>query len=184
MRYFLSVSMGETYETQFHYSLATQQYTASNYAVWDLALSSEGKPYIRINGGKEALVYNTGSKNFYQTYAVNGSQDWRWDNPNGHPDSTAFGDINDLQQVYLVDLGPTVPNNRYRKLQISSITDDAYGLKYANLDGSDSVIIDINRDTTRNFVYLGLTDGGKIVTPEPDKKHLGYTVYQVPPCVL
>ncbi len=135
-----------------------------NYAVWDLALSSEGKPYIRINGGKEALVYNTGSKNLHQTYAVNGSQDWRWDNPNGHPDSTAFGDISDLRQVYLVDLGPTVPEVTATASCRSAALLMMLTAKYANLDGSDSVVIDINRDTTRNFVYLGLTDGGKIVT--------------------
>ncbi|MCP4520698.1 MAG: hypothetical protein GY827_03215 [Cytophagales bacterium] len=168
-----SVDVEGDYKYQVFYDLETNKEISRNLkTVWDLAFETSATGnHVVLNSSKAMQVYHTGSTDFSIKFATPKSG-WVWDEPSGNLDSTAIGDWEGKNEVYVIDLGYDEKGQLqgYKKMVIESITDGIYKIKYADLDGSNTGIVSITKDTDYNYVFFSFTNGGNIVTVEPPKE--------------
>lgn len=174
------IPMGSNYDGQFFYKLSTNTIVSQNSREsWDLAFQASADGYhVFLNSSKLMYAYNTGSTSFDATYTYSQARN-RWDQPSGNADSTAIGEwgtlsngnVTSFNQVYLVDRGKTSANVALekRKVVFKGLTNDTYTIEFANLDGTDSHVVDVKKDNNYNLVYLSFDNGGSQVQVEPTK---------------
>jgi hypothetical protein len=169
------VNMGENYDTEIYFHFADKQQYTMNLNDWDLAFETGPQNYlIRMNGGKQVQVFNTGSTNFNLVVSTNVSS-WQWDSPDGNPDSVALrGLLNTAtlassQLVYLIDRGAEVTIERYKKMQLQSVDAGKYQFIFANPDGSGLTNFTVEKDTAYNYMQFSFGNGGRIITSAPEK---------------
>jgi hypothetical protein len=167
------VNMGSSYDKVIFYDLASGKSVVKEVAAWDLSFESgEDGKYVFINGGTGVLAFASGKTNFSDLIDVSAAT-WKWDSPDGNPDSAAIGDWtatdgSSRMEVYLIDRGSNAAE-QYKKLQIMEVNRLEYRIRTANLDGSNEQSFTVPKDPRRNFVYLNM-DKGVIVDFEPDKE--------------
>jgi hypothetical protein len=169
------VQMGDNYEMEIFFRFEDKLTVSAPMNAWDLEFETAPEAFmLRMNGGKQVQVFNTGSTDFGQHYSTSGVS-WQWDSPDGNPDSAAFRNwfntttMTSKLFVYLIDRGPDATSDRYKKMQLVSVDQQQYVFKYANPDGSASGTFTIVKDTNFNYIYFTFNDGGKLVHPEPGK---------------
>jgi len=170
----VSVKMGVDYNTQIFYSLSEKTIATNNLNNWDLSLECGADGFhFWLNGGKGVYAYNTKDTTFEKTYSID-DLEWRWDDPSGNLDSTAIGNWFDKQtsksynNVYLIDRGAE-ETSRYKKLVIISFSDNAYVIKYSNLDGTEEYSNIISKAENKSRIYFSLNNAGQTMDIEPDK---------------
>jgi len=170
------ITMGEDYETQVYFHFEDKKQYSENVNEWELAFETAASSFlIRMNGGKQVQVFNTGSTDFSQSFTVNGIS-WRWDSPDGNPDSVVFREwINPAtlissNLVFLVDRGPDTAPERYKKVQVLSVDDKEYKMVFANPDGSGLINYSVPKDSSFNYTRFSFQAGGKLITTAPAKE--------------
>ena len=167
------INMGSSYSKQIFYNLNDNTVITENEKTdWDLAFesSSEGRNII-INSSTFSQLAELSDINFNDHISVN-NLNWRYDNPLGIRDETAFGDYRNKNSVYILDRGYKLNgNNRgYKKIIIDSINNTSYYIKYANLDNTSMQNLEIKKDNTYNFQYISL-DNDETINIEPKKEN-------------
>ncbi|MBL6964534.1 MAG: HmuY family protein [Bacteroidetes bacterium] len=173
------IQLTEDYKYQVYFDLGSNKPVATNHKTdWDLAFECSDTGYtILLNSSKFMKIVDMGLSDFNASFDTTGA-DWKFDEPSGHPDSTAFGIWADFslnppvsyRSVYALDLGLDEEGNilGFRKVQLLSY-DQGYFIKYALLDGSHADSLIIAKDPSRNYSYFSFKNGGTIVQIEPPK---------------
>ncbi len=173
-------NMGPTYATQWFYDLGTDSFVkVSHRESWDLALEcGDNEFHIYTNLAKRMSVANSGSTDFNAVSSDAGFT-YRFDRSEGFIDSTAVGHWGTAtgnnavshNWVYVVDRGITTvgANIGKKKMQVLSLTNGTYQIRFANLNGTDEHILSLNKNPNKNFVYLSFNGAGSEVDVEPDK---------------
>ena len=167
------INMGSSYSQQIFYNLNDNTVITENEKTdWDLAFESSSKGWnIIINSSTFSQLAELSDINFNDHISVN-NLNWRYDNPLGIRDETAFGDYRNKNSVYILDRGYKLNgNNRgYKKIIIDSINNTSYYIKYANLDNTSLQNLEIKKDDTYNFQYISL-DNDETINIEPKKEN-------------
>lgn len=164
------VSMGSGYERQQYFDMGTSDTLGSYYDSWDLCFQAAPEGWhIWINGGNLALAANMGTQDFDAVTDTTGAQ-WKWDESSWHVDSTAIGDWRNNRMVYVIDRGYAfAAAERFKKVIFQSLTNEYYEIEFANLDGSDVHVKQIPKNSTFTYTYFSFSDGGSILSIEPEK---------------
>lgn len=180
------VNMGPEYATQIFYGFSGHKAVHSGPCdAWDLAFES-GADGIRVfmNGGaKEGgtqgniAVYNTGQRHFASVTTLPAgfqSAHWRYDDPSGNRDSTGVGEWRNLttaskskEDVYIIRTG-SGGGRASHKMQILASTAQKWTIGVGLLAASQPIVLDLPKDTARNFIYYSFRDG-IVATVEPPK---------------
>jgi len=167
------INMGSSYSQQIFYNLNDNTVITENEKTdWDLAFESSSEGWnIIINSSTFSQLAELSDINFNDHISVN-NLNWRYDNPLGIKDETAFGDYRNKNSVYILDRGYKLNgNNRgYKKIIIDSINNTSYYIKYANLDNTSMQNLEIKKDNTYNFQYISL-DNDETINIEPKKEN-------------
>jgi hypothetical protein len=144
---------------------------------WDLGFESASDGYrIILNSSRFMYAGNTGMTAFEQVDSKDGVEMF-FDHSSGHPDSTAIGawyvetedTLYSKGHVYIIDLGmDELSQSMGFKKALFDFQDDAYVIRYADLDGSNEGSLTIDRDARKNFVCMSFKNG--IVDIEPDRE--------------
>ncbi len=164
------------YDYQVFYQLeGNKEVTSCPNDAWDLAFeSSKDGFHIRINSGNYLGIAGTGTDKFTSEFQ-NGILEYKFDNPNGNPDSTAVGNWwdPDLQQatgqVYLLGQYDGIKYKPLKKIQFLSVSDTNYILRYANPDGTGENIFSVTKEYAFNNSYFSFKNGGEQVAIEPPR---------------
>ncbi len=175
------VALTADYHRQQYFNLSNGDTLGSNYDSWDLCFEAATSGWhIWMNGGNLALIARMNTKNFDSVSSISGVT-WKWDESSWNPDSTAIGDWRNSQEVYLLDLGYLKPaEKRYKKIIFQSVSDAAYEMEYANLDGSDWHNVQIPKNDLYTFKYFSFEENGNLPDIEPKRQdwHLQFTHYR------
>jgi len=167
------INMGSSYSQQIFYSLNDNTVITENEKTdWDLAFESSSEGWnIIINSSTFSQLAELSDINFNDHISVN-NLNWRYDNPLGIRDETAFGDYRNKNSVYILDRGYKLNGNTrgYKKIIIDSINNTSYYIKYANLDNTSMQNLEIKKDNTYNFQYISL-DNDETINIEPKKEN-------------
>lgn len=169
-----NVSMGSDYRWQLYYDLENNKVVRKNLKdVWHLGFEATADGYhVILNGSSFMFAYPTGKTNFATVVIADTTGHKHWDSPTGLLDSTAIGEWKGNNEVYIIDKGYSVDltHQGYKKVQILSVDEQKYTVKYANMDGSSEKTVMISKDSSYNFAFLALKDEPEVLLVEPPKK--------------
>jgi hypothetical protein len=178
----VQIQIGYPYLNQVYYNCEQNKIVSTNSRYdWDLAFESSPSGYhIKLNTAKGMLSSNQGDIDFINVISASGL-DWQWDNSNGDLSETAIGEWTP-QTTYVLNLQSDEAGNSlgYKKIKFESVTDSTYTFSYANLDGSNFTIFELEKNNAVNFVHFSFVNGGVAKNIEPPKADwdLCFTNYQ------
>jgi hypothetical protein len=167
-----SVNMNSNYKYQIYYDLSSNTIVSQNLKTsWDMGFETSSSGYrIILNTSKAMFARNTNNGNFTSVTDTNGfTNNKRWDAPSGNLDSTAIGDWRANNHVYVIDRGYSESgiHQGFRKIQFQSFDTKKYTIRFSDINGAGDVTMQIEKDSTYNFVFLSFDNG--IVKVEPPK---------------
>jgi len=180
----LVAPMGNDYLNQVYVSLSKNRMTVVPTLQFDLAFETSPEGFaIYLNNSKYmfAAVSNTG--NFH--YADSSGLVWRPDASHLHPDSTALGPWwrthsthSAASKVFFIDRGRLnySGNERYRKFQVLYADSANYRVKFASINDTGCVVMDIPKDRDYSLVYLSLSGSGSIVSQAPPSEEWDFVL--------
>lgn len=136
-----TVNMESNYKYQIYFDLKTNTVVGQNLkTAWDIAFeaSPEGNR-IRLNGSKAMYAFDTGETDFDAVTDTLGFAAGRsWDEPSGNLDSTAIGEWEGENHVYIIDRGynENGVSQGFRKIVFESVDETSYKVKFAQLNGT------------------------------------------------
>ncbi|CAN5632273.1 hypothetical protein BH11BAC2_BH11BAC2_18140 [soil metagenome] len=173
----MTVVMGPNYDNQIYVSLSQGTAVTRPYRPYDLAFeASESGIRLYVNDGKLMFVANTHSSDMLTADST--GKEWAVDQEHYHPDSSAFRTwwnnaslINGGSEVFVVDRGryDFTGANRFRKIQIVSVDDSSYHIRYSKYDNSELADFTIPKNHDYSLMYFSFDSGGQMVNQGPAK---------------
>ena len=163
----VTIEIGYPYKNQVFYDCETNSIVSTNTKWdWDIAFECSGK-HIILNTAKGVLAANKGVQNFNNVNSISGVK-WLWDASSGNLDSTAIGDWENKNEIFIIDRQYDEQGNHlgYVKIQFQSVTDENYTFKYADLNGNNEHTFTVVKDKQINFIAFSF-DSGKSIAIEP-----------------
>lgn len=165
-----SVKMEADYRYQMYFDLETNSMIKKHLKTdWDLGFetTATGNKII-LNSAKYMLAANTQTSNFTTITDTVGFT-FNIDMPSGNIDSTAIGNWLP-NNVYVIDRGfdELGTHQGFKKLEIISVNANEYTIHFANLNGTNDITMNIQKDINYNFAFLSLN--GNIASIEPQKE--------------
>jgi hypothetical protein len=197
-----TVDMNADYKYQVFYDLKTNTVVSRNLkTAWDLGFETSPNGYhIILNTAKAMFARNMGNTNFSAvTDTIGFATNKKWDEPTGNLYSTAIGNWQSTNTIYMIDRGysSTGVHQGFRKIQFQNVNANNYTIKFSDLNVANEVTIQINKDSAYNFIFFSFANGGQTVSVEPPKArwdlcfsqylHVFYnstTTYLVTGCML
>ena len=170
------ISLMPDYRNQVFYNVSSDLIVSQNIKTdWDVCFenSSEGF-HIMINSSSFSSIASLDNIGFTNLISINpNSLTWRWDHPNGDLDSLAIGDYRLEDKIYVLDRGYNIDGSfrspRFKKFIIDTVTDMYYTIRYANIDNSDMVVKQIDKDYTTNMIRYSF-ESNMMSSLEPRKE--------------
>lgn len=179
----VQVEMTSNYKNQVWVSLSDNKIVSTNYKTdWDLAFetSSTGN-HIILNSSKAMKVYKTNFATLSEvTDTVGLGVNAKADMPSGNLDSTAIGDWQNNNTVYVVNRGysETGQHLGYYKMKINSISSNQFAFEYASISGSQVYQGVVSKDNSYNFMYFSFSSNQQVsIEPKKTQYDLCFTQY-------
>lgn len=167
-----SFEMGTDYKKQAFFDLNTNSFISENIKTsWDLGFeSSESGSHIILNSANFMFVGKVIGSSFNSITDTTGLE-WHCDDPSGNFNSTAIGDWQNDNAVYVVNRGSDHLgiSRGFCKIEFQSVTAIDYTFRIANLDGSLEEQVVVNKDSNYNYIALSC-DTRTSVSIEPHKE--------------
>jgi hypothetical protein len=173
---------------QSYFDLESKQVISINSIdEWDMAFgSSTDSWHLRINSGKGLFVYRSELDDVETDYLISGNEEWRYDNPDGNPGSSAFGIWCDTlvyphlsdEEVFIIGKKDAGGYALYAKVQLLSADSVRYVMKYRKQGGQAIHQAEIIKSDSVHFVYFDFESGSqKFLEPAYDKYDIIFTPY-------
>lgn len=151
------VDLGPDYKTQIWFSLSENRIIATNLkTAWDICFEgSASGSHIMLNGSRAMKVYKTSQSSLSQVTDTAGlGADGKADMPSGNTDSTAIGDWQSDNKVYILNLGYNDQGQPmgFYKLKITGVTATAYTFEYGDVFGQQVFQGSVTKDDACNFI--------------------------------
>lgn len=187
-----TVNMESNYKWQLFYDLKTNTVVGQNLKTsWDIGFEATTSGYrIILNTSKAMFARNTGNTNFATITDTTGfAVNKKWDEASGSLDSTAISDWRTTNNVYVIDRGynETGVHQGFRKIQFQTVDAAKYIVRFAQLNGTGDVTLQINKDSIYNFQFLSFNTSNVLIIEPPkatwDLEFTSYThiFYDTPP---
>jgi len=167
------VEMTTSYKYQLYFDLETNSVVGQNLKTdWDLGFeASPTGNHIILNTAKRMYVANTNQNDFAIVTDTIGLT-FGWDEASGNLDSTGVGTWMGLQEVYVFDRGYDALGAHlgFKKMVFLSVNASEYQVRFANLDGTEDVSYQVDKDADYNFIHLSLSGSGAVVSVQPKKE--------------
>jgi len=170
--------LGADYGNRVYYNLGsnTTVKTITN-GDYDLAFeSSDDGGQVLLNSSRFMYAGSSGTKDFESITSPSGVE-LSFDSSSGNPDSTAIGNWADFSvnppfyynEVYVIDMGLDQQGMQlgYKKVVFEELTDNIYTLRFANMDGSSDITVEVSKIEDRNYIGLRFDDQGTVIDFEP-----------------
>jgi len=173
------LAMGEDYNNQIYYDLGTNSMVRSNpKTAWDLGFESGVNGWHIVLNSARGMAVHRSNLSFDQLTTDVGL-DWHWDVQSGDLDSTAFGDWQNDNLLYVIDLGYSSDGSHlgFKKMQMTDLTGTNYVIQVGDLSNSSGVEVVINKDPETSFTYYSFDNGVVDIAPSKEEWDLLFTQY-------
>jgi len=172
------VAMGQDYRNQLFFDLETNQIVSTNLKTeWDLGFESSGTNNVILNTSKGMAIHKSDST--FENITSTAGLDWSWDAHSGNLDSTAFGEWETEQKLYIIDLGydHLGGHQGYKKLLISSADVSGYSIQYGDITAMLPLSQVIFRDIDNVFSFFSFSTGSVSIAPPNIDWDIEFTQY-------
>lgn len=176
-----SMKVGEDYGNQIFFNLNTQEVISENrWEIWNLAFYAQDDDfYIKLCHPAFMKAYKP-NLSFNEINDFDNNWEYEIDFHLKDTSNLALSfeidfEANDTtyykDKTYVLMLGMATNGDElgYKKISLLYTYQNFYYIHYANLDGTEEVFVNIEKDNTLNYVYYSFNNGGEIVNVEPDK---------------
>lgn len=176
-----SFEMGTDYKKQAFFDLNTNSFVSENIKTsWDLGFEcSENGSQIILNSANFMFAGKVSNNTFNSVTDTIGIE-WHCDVPSGNLDSTAIGDWQNNDGVYIINRGSDHLgiSRGFCKIEFQATTSTSYTFRIANLDGTLEEQVTINKNDDFNYIPFSI-DNRTPVSIEPNKEDwdLQFTQY-------
>lgn len=167
------------YTTNVYFDLSSGEIVKSHENnEWDIAFQTGADDHrIIVNSSDLLQLTNVGSINFENYTALSGEEEWLYDASSGVADSSATGiwvdTTNSTKQysnnLYLLGKESGLSFEVIRKLQFIHVDQTHYRILHGSLESAIPDTLNIEKDTTYNFVGFSFRNGNVLVNFEPPK---------------
>lgn len=165
------IEMGTDYRYNAYYDFESNTFVKEHLKTeWDLGFETgENGWHIVLNTSK-AMAVGEALTDFAGTTDTVGVV-WRHDASSWNMDSTAVGDWQAYGGVYIVDRGYSWDGTQlgFRKIEIQSVTETGYTVRFAELDGSNEMTVEISKQNDYNFTFFSF-ETNAVASIEPPKE--------------
>jgi hypothetical protein len=171
------IEMTEDYRNQLFFDFETNSVVSSNLKTeWDLGFESDGERIV-LNTSKGMAIHHS-TANFEDVSSTSGL-DWSWDAHSGNLDSTAVGDWQSLDLLYVVDKGYSYTGSHqgYYKMKVLSSNENSYQIEYGELSSTNPMNITLPKNQLTSFSYFSFGNGLLEVAPAKEDYDLLFTQY-------
>jgi len=181
-------ALRELYSYQVFYDLSTNTALKTNLITdWELGFeTADSGWHIILNNSRFMHAGNTGTTNFDAVTSHEGLV-MKFDSSEGNPDSTAIGnwvifsngDTIYSNLVYVIDMGfnENYEHSGYKKVVFQSLNNNAYSIKFADLNGENLKTAVIEKDISKNYVCFSFENGSVDIEPDKNAWTLLFTKY-------
>lgn len=167
-----TVNMDASYKWQIYFDLKTNSVVGQNLkTAWDIGFENgSAGVHVILNTSKFMFAYNTGNTNFNLiTDTLGFAVNKKWDAPSGNLDTTAFGNWQGLNNVYIIDRGYNESgiHQGFRKIQIQNVDASSYTVRFAHLNGTGDITLVINKNDNYNFTFLTFSTSSTLLIEPP-----------------
>lgn len=175
-----SFEMGTDYRYQAYFDVESNTFVKQNLKTeWDLGFESEENGWHVILNAANAMSVSRVSNTFNNVTDTAGVS-WNWDATSGNLDSTAIGDWQNDNYVYILNRGyDHLGSSRgFCKVEINAVTSTTYEFRIANLDGSNEQNITLTKDLNKNFTTFSCSSRTvKDIEPNKEDWDIQFTQY-------
>lgn len=164
----MQVSMTNNYKNQVWVSLSENKIVSTNLKTdWDLAFENSASGYhVLMNTGLSSRIYKTNQSQLQNVtdtvgLGINGIVD----TPTGNIDSTAIGNWQTDNRVYMIDRGysETGQHLGYYKLKMMSVTASQFTFEYAPIFGTQTYTGTVLKNIDYNFTMYSFNTHQQIL---------------------
>jgi hypothetical protein len=174
-----SVKMESDYRYQLYFDLETNTMVKQNLKTdWDLGFeTTEIGSKVILNGAKYMKAASTTTTNFGSIYDTTGYI-FNIDMPSGSIDSTAIGNWT-VNSVYIIDRGFNEVGTHlgFSKIEFLAITTTEFNIHFSNLDGTNDVSMNVQKNENYNFTFISLSGSTKSIEPPKEDWDISFTQY-------
>ena len=175
----VQVEMGEDYRYQLFYDLEENEIVSSNDKIdWDLGFESSANGWHIVLNSSRGMAVHRGSGAFADITSEVGLT-WDWDTPDGNPDSTAIGDWQTDNGLYVIDMGydHTGAHLGYKKMRVNSVTASDYIIEFGDLTDVVAQTTTISKNTNYVITHFKFGIGEVSIAPASEAWDLLFTQY-------
>ncbi|MBL7919947.1 MAG: HmuY family protein [Bacteroidia bacterium] len=179
----MQVSMESNYKNQIWYRLIDNKIISTNLKTdWDIAFeNSLNGSHIILNGANAVKVYKTNFTQLSQVTDTTGiAANGQADMPSGNLDSTAFGNWQTSNTVYIINRGYNEMGQLlgFYKMKMVSHTTTNYIFEYADIFGTQTFQANVNKDGDYNFNAFSFIANAQVnIEPKKTDYDLCFTQY-------
>lgn len=173
------IELGQYYKRQVFYRLSTNEVVSSNdKTAWDLGFESAAASWHIVLNSSRGMAVHRSDLAFGDLTSENGLA-WTWDVQSGNLDSTAFGDWNAGNSLYVLDMGYDHLGNHqgHKKLVLTDVNATEYTLEYGDLTDLTPQITTVQKNTDNLFTFFKFGIGEVTIAPPNEAWDLEFTQY-------
>jgi hypothetical protein len=162
--------MGTDYRYNAYYDFETNTFVKEHLKTeWDLGFETGPNGWRVVLNSAKAMFAGQSPSDFQSTLDTVGVF-WKFDASSWNLDSTAVGDWQSYGGAYVLDRGYSWDGTQlgFKKIEIQSVSETAYTVRFAELDGSNEMTVEIPKQNNYNFTFFSF-DSNHIVSIEPPK---------------
>lgn len=172
------VSLSSDYRYQAFYDLETNQYVKQNLKTdWSLGFSSTNASIILNTSLAMAVGKST---QVFEAISDTTGLTWSYDKSSGYLDSTAIGDWQNEDFIYVINVGTSYDGTflGFKKMDVLSWNNGTFEVRVADLDGSNDQTVTVSTNSEYNFAFFSLEDYQiKDIQPPKENWDLVFTQY-------
>ena len=177
------IDMEPNYKNQVWYSLSDNKIISSNLKTdWDLAFEASANGFhIMLNGANAIKLFKTNFTQLSQVTDTTGlAANSKADMPSGNLDSTAFGNWQSDNNVYIINRGYNESGQLigFYKIKIISQSTTQYVFEYGDVYGTQAFTGTVIKNDDYNFINFSFTSKTQLnIEPKKTGYDLCFTVY-------
>ena len=167
-----TINLNQDYKYQIYYNIDQDSIISQNdKSDWDLAFdaNTEGSK-VFLNPAKFMGAQKTNQEDILSLKDTSGFASNRKVDAANRPDSLALGSVKGLTKVYWIDRGYDEKGDPldFVKVKFESVNRQKYSFSVCKQGSTQVQTYEINKDTTRNFVYFSFKTNA-VANIEPNK---------------
>jgi len=176
----VQIEMGQYYKTQIFYSLKDNEIVSTNdKIIWDLGFESSTNGWHVILNSSKGMAVHRSSLNFDEIIDETGLEFDHWDTQTGNLDSTAIGNWQIENKLYVIDLGhdDLGIHQGFSKMTVESVNATSYLISYGDISSLTPQQTTITKNTDNLYTFFSFQTGVVTVAPPNETWDLEFTQY-------